>query len=82
VKRKEDPFYKGLSYAARIGVELVAATLVGTGLGFAADRYFNTAPWFLVGGVLLGAAAGFLNIFRFVTALQKEEAEETKEDQK
>ncbi|MBI1823270.1 MAG: AtpZ/AtpI family protein [Nitrospirae bacterium] len=79
--KEGDPFYKGLSYAARIGVELVAATLLGTGLGYAADRYFNTSPWFLTGGVLLGAAAGFLNIYRFVTALQKEESADPEKKQ-
>ena len=73
--QEEDPFYKGLSYAARIGIELVVATLVGTGAGFLGDRYLNTSPWCTVAGVILGGAAGFLNIFRFVKALQKEEDE-------
>jgi ATP synthase protein I len=77
---EEDPFYKGLSYAARIGVELVVATLMGSALGFLADRFFKTAPWLMIVGVLFGAAAGFLNIFRFVQALQKEEDQKQKPD--
>jgi F0F1-type ATP synthase assembly protein I len=77
MKKEPDPFYQGLSYAARIGVELVSATLVGTGLGLIADRFLKTFPWFLVIGVLLGAAAGFLNIIRFVNRRQKEEENST-----
>ncbi|MHB8481894.1 MAG: AtpZ/AtpI family protein [Nitrospiria bacterium] len=69
-KEEDDAFYKGLSYASRIGVELVAATLVGTGIGYFADRYFNTSPWLMIAGVLIGSAAGFLNIFRFVQSQQ------------
>lgn len=78
--KQEDPFYKGLSYAARIGVELVVATLMGSGLGFLGDRFFKTAPWLMIVGLILGAAAGFLNIFRFVQSLQKEEDQEQKID--
>jgi ATP synthase protein I len=78
--KEEDPFYKGLSYAARIGVELVVATLMGSALGFLADRFFRTTPWLMIVGLLLGASAGFLNIFRFVQALQKKEDQEQKTD--
>jgi ATP synthase protein I len=80
--KAEDPFYKGLSYASRIGVELVVATLVGTGLGFLADGYFKTSPWFLGAGIILGGAAGILNIFRFVKTLQKEEEEQEQKIEK
>ncbi|TLY20812.1 MAG: F0F1 ATP synthase assembly protein, partial [Nitrospirae bacterium] len=39
-----DAFRKGLAIAARIGVELVAALIVGGGLGYLADAYFSPAP--------------------------------------
>jgi F0F1-type ATP synthase assembly protein I len=41
---------------------LVACTLVGTGLGFVADRRLGTEPWLMIGGVLLGLAAGLLYV--------------------
>lgn len=72
-KGNDDAFYKGLSYAARVGVELVAATLIGTGIGYFADRFFKTSPWLMIAGVGVGAAAGVLNVFRFVQSIQKEE---------
>ena len=60
-----DPFYAGLGQAVRIGTELLAALIVGGGLGWLADTYlFSTQPWGLVVGVILGAAAGMLNAYR------------------
>lgn len=54
----------GLAFAVRIGVDLVAALIVGVGIGIALDRWFETSPWFLVLFFLLGAAAGMMNVYR------------------
>ena len=62
-------FRKGLSYAARIGVELVSALAVGGGLGYLADWYFGTSPWLIVVGLFLGMSAGLLNVYRMVSRL-------------
>lgn len=43
-----------VSQAYRIVVELFAGVLVGLGLGFGVDRLLHTAPWGLLGGVLVG----------------------------
>jgi ATP synthase protein I len=60
-----DPFYAGLGQAVRVGTELLAALIVGGGLGWAADTYlFSTQPWGLVVGLVLGAAAGMLGAYR------------------
>jgi len=60
-----DPFYAGLGQAVRVGTELLAALIVGGGLGWLADTYlFSTQPWGLVVGLVLGAAAGILNAYR------------------
>jgi ATP synthase protein I len=66
---EDDAFRKGLSIAARVGVEMVAATVVGTGLGYGLDRWLGTAPWLLIVGVFLGATAGILAIFRMAKNL-------------
>ncbi|NIL97770.1 MAG: hypothetical protein GTO53_08760, partial [Planctomycetales bacterium] len=63
---EQDEFRKGLAFAARVGTELVAATMVGAFLGYLLDGYFGTKPWLIVAGVVVGAAAGFLNVYRFV----------------
>ena len=60
-----DPFYAGLGQALRIGTEMLAALVVGGGLGWLADTYlFNSGPWGLVAGLILGAIAGVRNAYR------------------
>lgn len=54
----------GLSFAVRIGAEIVAALVVGVGIGLLLDRWLDTRPWFLLLFFILGAAAGMLNVFR------------------
>jgi len=62
-----DAFRKGLSIAARIGVELVAALIVGGGLGYLADSYFDSGPTGILIGVFLGMSAGLLNVYRMAS---------------
>jgi ATP synthase protein I len=66
-----DPFYAGFGQAVRIGTELLAALIVGGGLGWLADTYLlPTQPWGLVVGLILGAAAGMLNAYRAAQRLK------------
>jgi ATP synthase protein I len=61
----QDPFYAGLSQAVRIGTELLAALIVGGGLGWAIDTYLlGSTPWGLVVGLMFGAAAGVRSAYR------------------
>lgn len=55
-----------LGYGLRVGIELIAALVVGVGLGWLADRYLGTRPWGLLAGFFLGSAAGIVNVFRAV----------------
>ena len=60
-----DPFYAGLGQAVRIGTELLAALIVGGGLGWIVDTYlFTSSPWGVVAGLILGSIAGMLNAYR------------------
>ncbi|HSK41698.1 MAG TPA: AtpZ/AtpI family protein [Arenibaculum sp.] len=58
-----------LGLAFRIGVELVAAMIVGVGGGLLLDRWLGTAPWGLVGMFFLGAGAGIVNVYRAVNGV-------------
>jgi ATP synthase protein I len=49
-----------------VGFVLVAAIVLGYLLGSWADRKLGTHPWGVVAGVVLGTAAGFLELFRTV----------------
>lgn len=51
----------------RIGLELVVAVLFGLGVGWAIDRFLGTKPWAMIAFMLLGIAAGMLNVFRVMT---------------
>jgi len=65
----QDPFYAGLGQAVRIGTELLAALIVGGGLGYLADWYFETRPVALFVGVFLGMSAGLLSVYRSFSRL-------------
>ena len=56
----------GIGFAFRVGTDLVAGLVVGVGIGLLLDYWLGTKPWFLILFFLLGAAAGFLNVFRLV----------------
>jgi ATP synthase protein I len=53
-----------LGRAFRVGSELLAGLLVGALLGWGLDALFGTKPWLLLAGVLLGFAAGVINVSR------------------
>ena len=60
---------KGAPLAFRIGAELVAATVMGVGLGLLTDHWLDTAPWGMVLFFFLGGAAGVLNVWRTVSGI-------------
>ena len=59
------------SYAFRISSELIAGPLVGGFVGYWLDRYFGTTPLFLLILLLLGFAAGIMNVIRTAQEMQK-----------
>ena len=54
----------GYAMAFRLASEFVAGVLVGAGLGWALDKLAGTSPWGLIGLLLLGFAAGVMNVLR------------------
>lgn len=55
--------WKGVDQASVMSVELIAAILTWTGIGWLVDRWLGTMPWFLVAGALIGNAAGLFLIW-------------------
>jgi ATP synthase protein I len=53
-----------MGLAFRVLSEFVAAVIVGAVIGLAIDRAAGTSPAFLVVLLLMGAAAGFWNVYR------------------
>jgi ATP synthase protein I len=55
---------KAMSVAIRILSEFIAAIIVGAAIGWGIDRAAGTTPAFLIVFLLLGAGAGFWNVYR------------------
>jgi len=53
-----------LAMGFRVAGELVAAMLVAVAIGWSLDHWLGTTPWLLMLFVVLGAAAGVLNVWR------------------
>ena len=54
----------GMAYAFKLSSEFIAAILVGTAIGFIIDKLAGTSPWGLIIFLMLGFAAGILNVLR------------------
>jgi len=46
---------------------MAASVLIGTFMGYWADKWLGTRPWILIIGFVFGAAAGFRSLYRFVS---------------
>src|SRR4030095_14412880 len=64
--------WKALGELSSIGLVLVVSTIIGLVGGYYADRLLGTSPWLLLVGLVLGIAAGFVNLFRSVTRADRE----------
>ncbi|MGC8941847.1 MAG: AtpZ/AtpI family protein [Sulfurihydrogenibium sp.] len=53
---------KTLSFLT-IGLHLVSGIIVGVGVGYLLDRYFNTSPYLTIIFFFFGLAAGFRNMY-------------------
>ena len=58
-----------LGMGLRIGLELVVAVAVGVGLGWLADQGLGTRPWAMLAGIVVGFAAGVVNVYRAMKGL-------------
>lgn len=59
-----------LGQAMRIAVELVVGVAVGGFFGWFLDRQLGTRPWLLMVFLILGFAAGMLNVIRMARRMQ------------
>lgn len=53
-----------LARGFRLSTELVAGVLVGAFIGWLLDRWLGISPWGMIVFLLLGFAAGVLNVMR------------------
>lgn len=63
------PEMSGMARGMRIGTEFIAAILVGAVFGHLIDLGLGTSPWGLLIMLLVGFAAGILNVTRVVAQM-------------
>ena len=61
-----------MAVGLRLSSELVAGVLVGAALGWGLDRLASTSPWGMIVFLLLGFAAGVMNVMRAVGLMAKQ----------
>ncbi len=54
----------GFAQATKVASEFVAGVVVGAAIGWGIDKALGTMPWALIVFLLLGFAAGVLNVLR------------------
>jgi ATP synthase protein I len=63
---RPDANTSAMARGLRLSSELVAGVLVGAVIGYMLDRWLGLSPWGFIVFVLLGFAAGILNLMRAV----------------
>ena len=62
----------GAGFGFKISTEIIAALVVGVGIGLIVDKYLNTKPFGLIIFFIFGALAGFLNVYRVMRRIEKQ----------
>ena len=68
-KTKKD---NGAGFGFKISTEIIAALVVGVGIGLIVDKYLGTKPFGLIIFFIFGALAGFLNVYRVMRRIEKQ----------
>ncbi|WP_419252994.1 AtpZ/AtpI family protein [Caulobacter sp. ErkDOM-YI] len=61
----------------RLLADLIGGVLVGLGFGWVLDQFAHTAPWGMVGGLLIGMGASIFSVVRKATKLSAQASAET-----
>lgn len=67
MEQKLTEYDEKTSFGMRVGIELFAGVMVGAIIGYFFDKVFGTMPICLIVFVILGAFAGFWNVYKVVS---------------
>ena len=62
----------GAGFGFKISTEIIAALVVGVGIGLIVDKYLDSKPFGLIIFFIFGAIAGFLNVYRVMRRIEKQ----------
>jgi ATP synthase protein I len=62
--RSDRQWMRDVGKYSGVGLTLVISSVLGLVAGIYLDRWLGTEPWLRLAGLLLGVAAGFVNLFR------------------
>ncbi|MCL6480013.1 MAG: AtpZ/AtpI family protein [Peptococcaceae bacterium] len=65
-KPKTSGIFQAMAATTMIGAEMAVTVTLGFYGGRYLDRQFDTAPWLMVTGILLGVAAGIWGIIAII----------------
>lgn len=60
---EKKPRLRGMATMSSVGIQLVVSTVIGLFLGLWLDKKFDTAPWLMLLGLVIGIASGFKNLY-------------------
>ncbi|MCC3862451.1 AtpZ/AtpI family protein [Pseudemcibacter aquimaris] len=66
--------------ATRLVAELIAGILVGVLFGWYLDQWLDTKPWLMIILIIIGAAAGIMNVMRAAKQLAPSEPHDEDDD--
>lgn len=64
----------GFARGFRLSSELVAGVIVGAVIGWSLDHWLGITPWGMIVFLLLGFAAGVLNVMRSAGVMPRNDA--------
>ena len=76
ILKQQQSGMEALATTGVIGLHLVSGPLVVFAIGYGLDYWLDTSPWCKLFFLLLGIAAGFLNVYRDTQHLLKKMAAE------
>jgi ATP synthase protein I len=56
-----------LARLSSVGIAFILCSFIGYGIGYYVDKAVHTRPVFTIVFIIIGVAAGFLNVYRAVT---------------
>ena len=66
--------------ATRLVAELIAGILVGVLFGWYLDQWLDTKPWLMILSIMIGAAAGIMNVMRAAKQLAPSDTHNADDD--